>query len=157
MKGAAVRWTIVMQAGLLAGVLDILATGVKVVAFGSGTVRRLLQGIASGLLGPAAFQGGWPVAGLGLAIHFAIAWVWAALFAVMVNRLASPRQLRSRGAVMAVGMGYGALVWLVMDFMVLANSRARPVPVASAGFWHQLVIHMLCVGLPIAATILRRR
>ena len=145
-----------MKAGLLAGILDITATGLKVVVFGSGTARRLLQGIASGLLGPAAFEGGWPVAGLGLIIHFTIAGVWAAIFAFATTRLAALSRVRSIGAISAVGLGYGALVWLAMDFVVLANSRARPVPVTSPAFWLQLAIHMVCVGLPIAMTVLKR-
>ena len=146
-----------MKAGLLAGILDITATGLKVVVFGSGTAQRLLQGIASGLLGPAAFEGGWPVAGLGLIIHFTIAGVWAAIFAFTTTRLAALSRVRSIGAISAVGLGYGALVWLAMDFVVLANSRARPVPVTSPAFWLQLAIHMVCVGLPIAMTVLKRR
>ena len=145
-----------VKAGLLAGLLDITATGLKVVVFGSGTAPRLLQGIASGILGPAAFEGGWPVAGLGLMIHFTIAGIWAAIFAFAATRLAAFSRVRSIGATSAVGLGYGALVWLAMDFVVLAHSRARPVPVTSSGFWLQLTIHMVCVGLPIALTVLKR-
>jgi hypothetical protein len=147
----------VVKAGLIAGILDITATGLKVVVFGSGTARRLLQGIASGLLGPAAFEGGWPVAGLGLMIHFTIAGMWAAILAFAASRFAAFSRIRSIGAISAVGVGYGALVWLAMDFIVLAHSRARPVPVTSPSFWLQLSIHMVCVGLPIAVTVLKRR
>jgi hypothetical protein len=146
----------VAKAGLLAGILDITATGLKVVVFGSGTARRLLQGIASGVLGPTAFEGGWPVAGLGLMIHFTIAGIWAAIFALAATRLAAFSRVRSIGAISAVGLGYGAVVWMAMDFVVLAHSRARPVPVTSAAFWLQLAIHMVCVGLPIAVTLLKR-
>ena len=107
-------------------------------------------------LGPAAFEGGWPAAGLGLIIHFTIAGVWAAIFAFATTRLAALSRVRSIGAISAVGLGYGALVWLAMDFVVLANSRACPVPVTSPAFWLQLAIHMVCVGLPIAMTVLKR-
>jgi hypothetical protein len=143
----------VAVAGLIAGTLDILATGIKVVGFGPTTATRLLQSIASGLLGPAAFDGGLPVAALGAVLHFTIATTWAAVFAMAARRVAPVGRIRSTAGQIGVGLGYGALVWLVMDFVVLALSRARSVSPASPGFWVQLAIHMGCVGLPIALIV----
>ena len=62
----------VLWAGLACGVLDITAALVVYGFFGAKPVR-LLQGIASGLLGPKAFDGGLATALLGLLCHFVIA------------------------------------------------------------------------------------
>jgi hypothetical protein len=152
------RVVTVLKAGLLASILDITATGVlTIIVLRRTTPTRLLQSIASGLLGPAAFKGGLPTAGLGALFHFTIAMSWATVFAIGASHLPALGRIRTTRSAIAVGVVYGALVWLVMDFVVLAGSRARSVPVSAAGFWIQLGIHMLCVGLPIAVIVLRRR
>ena len=46
-----------------------------------------------------------------------------------------------------VGMVFGAVVWLFMDFVVLALSRARMTPVSSWPFWVNIVQQGLMVGL----------
>jgi hypothetical protein len=58
--------------GLVAGVLDAVD---GVVAFGLKGLNPLqvLQYIASGLLGPASFQGGFGTAAVGTVLHFFIA------------------------------------------------------------------------------------
>jgi hypothetical protein len=66
----------ILVAWLLAGTLDI-AAAIFLYAFPSGTrIMRLLQGIASGLLGAKAFSGGLQTAALGLTLHYLIALVW---------------------------------------------------------------------------------
>ena len=60
---------IILRAGLVSGALDITAALIVYARFGTLSVR-LLQGIASGLLGQAAFQGGLATALLGLVCHF---------------------------------------------------------------------------------------
>jgi len=69
----------IFSAGLLAGVLDITAAFVTWVPQGVPPVR-ILQGIASGLLGPQAFKEGIQTALLGGALHFLIALSAAAVF-----------------------------------------------------------------------------
>jgi hypothetical protein len=59
----------IFAAGLLAGVLDITAAFVTWDPQGVPPVR-ILQGIASGLLGPQAFKEGVQTALLGGALHF---------------------------------------------------------------------------------------
>ncbi len=62
----------IASAGLIAGILDIASACVIAEIKGTGSIR-VLQGIASGLLGQRSFEGGMATAGLGLAIHFLIA------------------------------------------------------------------------------------
>src|ERR1700685_3175014 len=60
-------------AGLTAGTLDGLDAAIVLGVIGGPGVKRVFQYIASGLLGPASFQGGWGTAGLGVALHVTIA------------------------------------------------------------------------------------
>src|SRR5258708_13902060 len=69
----------VLWAGFACGVLDITAALVVYGFFGAKPVP-LLQGIASGLLGPKAFDGGLATALLGLLCHFVIAFGPAAVY-----------------------------------------------------------------------------
>jgi hypothetical protein len=55
------------------------------------------------------------------------------------------------------GLGYGAVVWLLMDGVVLPLSRAHATPVTAAWFWIQLATHPFVVGLPIALILGRAR
>lgn len=134
--------------GLLAGTLDILA------AFAMSWPRvgpaRVLQSIASGLLGRAAYQGGARTAALGLLLHFVIA-----LGAAAVYYAASRQWPVLWRRPVACGLAYGVVVYLVMNLVV--------VPLSQIGFrlppWQTVallvVIHMVCVGLPIALATAR--
>jgi len=132
-----------------------------VVILQRSTVQRVLQAIAAGLLGPASFRGGWKSAFLGLALHCCIALGWTLVFLALLERW---RRLQTwvstgRGRV-AVGLAYGALVWLLMAFVVLPLSRARVPSPTTPWFWVQLATHPFVVGLPIVgilATGARRR
>jgi hypothetical protein len=133
----------ILLGGLLAGALDIAA------AFAMSWPRvgptRVLQSIASGLLGRAAYQGGPPTAALGLALHFTIALSAAAIYYAASRRW---DVLRTRWV--AWGVVYGVLVYLVMNLVVLPLSRIGFRRPALSSVALLLVIHMLCVGLPIA-------
>ncbi len=78
----------VLWAGLACGVLDITAALIVYGYFGLKPVR-LLQGIASGLLGPKAFQGGLGAALLGLLCHFVIAFGAAAVYSAASRAIPS--------------------------------------------------------------------
>ncbi len=127
------------------------AVVIWVVLFQRSTVQRILQSIASGLLGPDAFRGGSTTALLGLGLHLTIALGWTLVFLALLQRWPwlRARTRAVRGAVL-VGLVYGAAVWLLMDGVVLPLSRARAVSPTVAWFWIQLATHPLVVGLPIA-------
>jgi hypothetical protein len=147
----------VLLAAAVVGAADLLyAIVLWVGIYQRSTVQRILQSIASGLLGPASFQGGNATAALGFFLHFVIALGWTLVFLVLLLRWPRLRAwtASTRGAVL-VGLVYGATVWLLMDGVVLPLSRARVVPPTIPWFWIQLAMHPFVVGLPIAL-ILRR-
>jgi hypothetical protein len=138
----------VVFAGLVVGVLDIAAAIIMAVSRGS-TPTRLLQFIASGLLGRSAFDGGLATAALGLALHFAISLAVVAVFYIARSKL---RLLRDKPVL--GGIAYGALVFAVMNLVVLPLSAAR-VRHALVPDLIQLAIHMFIIGLP-TSLLLRR-
>jgi len=115
-------------------------------AYNRATPVRLLQTIASGLLGSAAFGGGVPVAALGLTLHFGMSFLWAGVFVVaagLVPALAF-HPLMS-------GIAFGAIVFFVMRLVVLPLS-AYPFPVTfrPLATTLDLLSHALLFGAPIA-------
>lgn len=141
---AAIR--VILVAGLTCGVLDIACTLTLNRLKGIGPVR-LLQGIASGILGPKSFEGGRGTAVLGLGIHFFIAVVVAAAYYAASRKLG----VLIEYAVLC-GLLYGIAVHLFMSFIVLPLSSLKR-PFSVNAFVTQLMIHMFFVGLPISLVI----
>lgn len=111
---------------------------------------RLLQGIAAGLLGPQSFRGGLPTAALGLFLHFVIAYG-----AATVYYLAS-RQLKVLvDQIVLSGVLYGIAVYFFMNRVVVPLSRANHYPFSLKMMVIGVIIHIFCVGLPIAWSIRR--
>ena len=121
---------------------------------------RLLQGVAGGLLGRGSHNGGFATAALGLLMHFTMALVVATIFYSLSRRVFSlPKKLLG---VVIVGLLYGAAVFAVNNFgtaPLLSWVRSlylhTPVLFKPPMGWSQLVIHLFCVGLPIALVMHR--
>jgi len=82
------------------------------------TPARLLQNIASHLIGRSAFSGGLRDATLGLALHYLIAACWITAFILAAQRVA----ILSRRPV-SCGALYGLLIYVVMNFLILPHTR----------------------------------
>lgn len=135
----------VVLGGLTAGVLDILDAFVMT-AINGGSATRMLQSIASGVMGRAAYEGGLSSAGLGLMLHFVIALGAATTFLLATRAL--PVLLRRP---VPVGLAFGLAVWAFMYLVVLPTTFGRPFAApALPQLINQLGIHALGVGLPIA-------
>lgn len=136
--------------GLIAGTLDIIAAFVTAWLRGGTSPVRVLQFIASGLLGATSFAGGAKTAILGVALHFLIATVATAVF-----YFASRSLLFLIEHPMTAGLLYGAVVYAFMNFVVLPLSNVPRLPGTISGRVIGLLIIMFCVGLPIAAIVRR--
>jgi len=136
----------IVVGGSIAGALDI-TYAIVFSWFRSGVLpARILQSVASGLLGARAYDGGIATAALGLLLHFFIAFVIATVFFAASRKFA---WLVDHAFVS--GIIYGALVYGVMNLIVLPLSayprRATfPLVVLATG----LFVHMFFIGLPIA-------
>ena len=136
--------------GLIAGTLDILSAFINLHRIGMSP-ERVLQGIASGLLGRDSFRDGLTSAALGLVCHFLIAFGAAAVYYAASRKLPV---LVKRPVV--CGLLYGIPVYLFTNFVVIPLSRIGPRPVGPiSGVLTALVILAVCVGLPIALMIRR--
>ena len=144
----------ILYAGALVGVLDITAACIEKRVVAGFPPARVLKGVASGLLGRSALEGGFGTATLGLAMHFTMALSVAAIFYALSRRFSLPKKL---SGVVAVGLLYGAAVFAVNNFATapfLSWVRSlylhTPILFKPPMGWSQLVIHLFCVGLPIA-------
>jgi hypothetical protein len=144
------RLRAVVVGGAVGGALDILFA-ITFAAFNGVGPVRLLQTVASGLLGMAAFEGGAPTAALGLASHFVLSFLWAALFVAAAARM--PRLVAKP---VLAGATFGVIVFLTMRLVVLPFS-AFPYAVSfkSLGAGLDLLSHMFLFGTPIALAAAR--
>jgi hypothetical protein len=138
----------ILIGGLIAGILDI-TSAILITLYYHGSVTRMLQGIASAAIGKSAFDGGTGTAALGLGFHFLIAFIWTIVFFVASRKIGF---LTAQPIV--AGVLYGIVVYLIMylgvqplaglhpKFGLLTTSRA-------------VLVHIFCVGLPIALSIKR--
>lgn len=149
----------ILAAGALVGVLDgAFATALCLGLSTTCTVERLFQHIASGLVGrEPAFSGGSAAALLGVALHFTIATGWATVYSEIYGRWVRLRRLvQTRTGTALAAIGFGFLVYLMMNLVVVRLSGARPTPVASHMFVIILLGHPVVVGLPIVLTVRSR-
>ncbi len=139
----------VLWAGFACGILDITAA---LVVYGYLGLKpmRLLQGIASGLLGPKAFDGGLATPLPGLLCHFVIAFGAATVYFVASRAL---HVLVDQAVVF--GALYGVAVYFFMNRIVLPLSAAAKRPFSFKLMIIGVVIHIFCVGLPISLSIRR--
>lgn len=129
---------------LAVGTLDILAAFLVATLLGGAPVR-VLKGIAGGVLGPAAREGGAGVAALGLLLHFTVACGVVAAYHFASRRLPD---LRERPLLW--GPIYGVVVYAVMNAVVVPLSAITPGAPATPAILRGLLIHVAFVGLPAA-------
>jgi len=139
-RGAA---TAILIGGFAAGTLDILASMII-------WSWRVPRAVAGGVLGPGVFQTeALTVWSLGLALHYVIA-----CGAATVYYLASRRLVFLREHAVVCGVFYGISVWLVMSLVVVPLSALHAMgPFEYWSVVRGLLVHMVCVGLPIAFAV----
>jgi uncharacterized membrane protein YagU involved in acid resistance len=135
----------VLVGGSIGGALDILFA-ISFAGYNGVPPTRLLQTVASGLLGNASFSGGIPTAALGLVLHFGLSYLWAGIFLVAARRF--PRLVREP---VLSGILFGVAVFLTMRLVVLPLS-AFPYPVTfkPLATMLDLLSHTFLFGVPIA-------
>ena len=138
----------ILNAGAVAGFMDITAASIQAWIAGR-TPLRMLQGIAFGWFGRSSLQMGWTSAAVGFVTHFFIATTWAAIywlasrsFPVLVRRA------------WVCGTVYAFLVYTFMYEVVIPLSAIhRRIPRTPQAYLIGLLIHIFCIGLPIALIV----
>jgi len=137
----------IVTAGTICGVMDISAALLVYGTMGAKPLR-ILQGIAAGILGPRSFSGGLATAFFGLALHFVIAFGAATVF-----YLASRAIPFLVDKAVVFGVLYGVAVYFFMQRVVIPLSNAHRSPFSLKLMIIGIIIHVFCVGLPIALSV----
>jgi hypothetical protein len=141
----------ILNAGAVAGAMDIIAASIQAWLAGR-TPMRMLQGIAVGWFGRSSLERGWVSAGVGFVTHFFIATSWAAIYWFASRRF--PVLVRRAWV---CGTVYALVVYAVMYEIVMPLSAIhRRIPRTPQAVIIGLLIHIFCVGLPIALIIRAR-
>jgi hypothetical protein len=134
----------ILVGGLAIGVLDGLAA-VSISALRGVAPVRVFQYIASGLFGGGAFAGGLGSAGIGVLLHFTIAFGVAGVYHLAARVF--PLLLRHT---LAGGAAYGLIAFFTMRQLVIPLSAAPRPAFSLSGLLTGMIVHVLFVGLPVA-------
>jgi len=139
----------ILWGGLICGAMDITAAVVVYgLVWGRGAIR-ILQSVASGLLGSVSYDGGLITALLGLLLHFCIAFGAATVFYLASRKITVLLKLP-----VLSGILYGIAVYFFMQLVVVPLSAyPHNITFLPRSVLTGLAIHILCVGLPISLTI----
>ena len=141
-QAAALRTMLI--GGLIAGALDLTFAFVFYWPQGARPIRTL-QFIASGILGPGSFDGGFASAALGAAAHFFISVCAAGVYYLASLRFAF---LTRRWAI--AGAVFGVLMFLAMHYIVVPLSAIKPRPIKVGNAIGELFSHVFFFGMVIA-------
>ena len=137
--------------GLIVGVLDL---AYAMVVYSPHHPLLIPRHIATGVLGPAAYNGGVPAIVLGVVLHFVIALGAATVFflATRYSPLPLRRFLLDRAIVS--GMIFGACVYVVMHYIVLPLSAVPHLhPTPTIYKVTEFIEHWFVVGIPISLSV----
>jgi uncharacterized membrane protein YagU involved in acid resistance len=144
--GARTEWARWLAIGwLIAATCDICyATGFSYLYRGVAP-SRILKSVAAGILGTDAYQGGSGVAALGLGLHYLNALIITCIFFAVASQV--PALVRKP---LPIGVLYGIVVYLVMNYVVVPLSRIGPRPTPPTPVWVTgVLVHMFLIGVPI--------
>ncbi|MGS2763286.1 hypothetical protein [Sinomicrobium sp. M5D2P9] len=130
--------------GLLVGTLDISLACIQAGIRGVGP-GRVLRYVASGIFGDAASSGAIMYAFYGLFFHYVIAMCWTILFFILYSRLHLWKYNR-----VITGIGYGILVGLLMNFVVVPLSSVPRGPVELSSVITAIAILIVAIGIPLS-------
>ena len=139
----------ILLGGFVAGFVDFVYPTVKTVMTGGSWVQPW-KGVASGLLGRAAFEGGIGIVALGIALHFFICLVAAALLYLIASRM----KWLARNWVL-LGILYGIAFLIVMNYVILPLSAIGRGIYPLDTIHVSALAHILVVGWPTAFFISR--
>lgn len=136
----------ILWGGFMCGVMDMTAACIFYGVLRGNPPIRIMQSVATGLLGLAAYDGEIATAALGLLLHFTIAFSAATVFYFASRKL--PVMIRYT---ILCGLLYGIAVYFFMQLVVVPLSAfPHKGPFTLRGLVTGITIHMFCVGLPIA-------
>jgi hypothetical protein len=134
----------IIVAGMVVGTLDLSAAIIQTIIMG-GNPLKMLQYIASGILGPDSFKGGIKYSILGVFIHYCIAFSWTIIFYLLYPKIKGMAVNK-----LLTGILYGIIVWLVMNRLVIPLSRIPERPFNPTNAIIGLGILIIAIGIPLS-------
>jgi hypothetical protein len=139
----------ILAGGAIAGTLDI-AFAFTFAGIHGASPLRVLQFIASGLLGKDSFGYGWWSGALGAVCHYTILTVATSLYLVASRSFSA---LAQRPFI--CGPLYGVAIYLVMNLIIVPLSAVQSHGHTLEGVIFDGASHLFFVGLPIALLVRR--
>lgn len=152
-------WKAIAVAAVVAGTADLIYATIHIGSYYSMGPMQIFQSIARGVVGPAAMQGGWESAALGVVLEYLLTSVMAAVYIVLAIRITDLRKYW-----WLLGPCYGIVVMVVMYTVVLPISAVHgsgALPDGPRGpdgtvtdhqmLYATLLVHMFIVGLVVSA------
>jgi len=127
---------------LLTGTLDGIAA---IAANWKLPAATIFKFIASGVFGNAAFAGGTEMICYGVLFHYLIALAFTTFFFLL-----HPMYYSWFRTKFFTGLFYGALIWTVMNLLVVPLSHAHPKTPSVGNALEAFAILVVCFGLPIS-------
>ena len=106
-----------LLASVAAGIPDVFVAA----ALSRASASKVLQTIASGVLGEVSYMRGSTSMALGLGLQIAMSFVIALIYNIAFSHVAGIRR-----SPLIFGALYGVVIFIVMNFVVVPLSRAHP-------------------------------
>jgi uncharacterized membrane protein YagU involved in acid resistance len=138
----------ILYGGLVVGILDMLFAFTFYGLILGVPPLRIFQSVAAGLLGRGtAYAGGVKTFVLGILLHFVVASCIATVYYLACRVLPVLTQHP-----VVIGLLYGIIAYLVMNYLVIPLSAIRrsPGPINPPIFLTEIIGHAFLVGLPLA-------
>lgn len=133
-------WLLIAAGSIVAGMVDFIYAIASNAHAGIPAIV-IPQAVASGVLGLPAFREGAASATLGVALHFSILFVAAALYFLASRKL---RVMATRP--LLAGPLYGLAIYLFMHLIVLPLSLAPSFEATPVSITRDLLVHVLLIG-----------
>jgi hypothetical protein len=138
--------------GLILGMLHLIIQSWLVFSLiEKNPLISVLQYVASGAMGKAAFEGGLATALLGLVLDLLMTTIMAGVFILSAERIPLLRRHVIPGSLL-----YGFGVFIVMNFIILPLSAAPALPAPPMWLFIEIILeHILLIGLPLGILVQR--
>ncbi|MBU8977900.1 MULTISPECIES: DUF1440 domain-containing protein [unclassified Lysobacter] len=135
-----IAWGAVLLGGLLVALGDFIFATTLWFSWDAAGLERVFQTIAVGVLGQASFDGGLRSATLGAVLHVLMATVFVLIYTLVARR--NPKLLARP---ILLGIAYGVVLYVVMNFVVMPLSRVGRSPSFAHPDWiaYSVLAHML--------------
>ena len=136
----------ILQAGLIAGTLDILSAFIYYfIKSGKTNFLIIFKFIASAIFGKEATDGGRRMIVTGLVMHYAIAFAFTFFFFWLYPKVNVMSKNR-----LVTAIAYGLFVWALMNLVVVPLSRIAHRPFDYVNAMINMGILIICIGLPLS-------